>query len=288
MGTATVWRTEQGTLRAPWQIAVFGVVVAASSIFIGGMIYALIALTPAVGWARIARIPVAEWIQVACLLASTSITARLLGTPDIWKYVGLDRDAWRPRHLARGAALGAAVIAVPALAIVAGGISRFETATSGESALFMIWSAMALLVPAALSEEVLFRGLAFSAVRAAIGTGRAILVTSVCFGLAHLFNPDPTVVSVIAVMVAGFLLAMVRVVTGSLAAAFVAHFAVNFTQLALLHAPVSGQAFETPGYRLIPGDPAWLTGGSWGPEGGAAAMAAMLIATFVLKREGRW
>jgi hypothetical protein len=105
--------------------------------------------------------------------------------------------------------------------------------------------------------------------------------------LLHLFNPAPTVLSTVMVGIAGVFLAVVRVTTGSLYAASVAHFAWNFVQAALLHAPVSGLPLPTPGYRLADSGPAWLTGGAWGPEGGLAAAAGMLLATFLLVRRAR-
>jgi hypothetical protein len=40
---------------------------------------------------------------------------------------------------------------------------------------------------------------------------------------------------------------------------------------AVLHVPVSGLPFATPGYRAVITGPDWLTGGSWGPEGGVLA-----------------
>jgi membrane protease YdiL (CAAX protease family) len=282
--SASIWRTEAGALRAPWKVATFGVVVLVTALLLGGVIYALLAATPAIGWAREARIPLDQWLQTICVVAATAVTGRFFGVAEIWRYVGFDGQAWAPRRLLSSGGLGLAIIGIPALLLVAFGAARFEPSTSAESAPFMAWGAAALLVPAALSEELLFRGYAFSVTRDAIGAAKAAVVTSAVFGLAHLLNPGPTVQSVLAVIVAGLFLAAVRVATQSLAAAFAAHLMVNFTQLALLHAPVSGQAFDTPGYRLVPTGPSWLTGGAWGPEGGAAVVAAMLLATFLLRK----
>jgi membrane protease YdiL (CAAX protease family) len=213
----------------------------------------------------------------------------MLGVTDIWTLVGLNRAAWEPRGILVAAALGVAVVCLPALLLIAAGQARFEASASAESAAFMAWGALALLVPAALSEELLFRGFPFTATRDAIGTTWAVVLTSAAFGAAHLFNPGPTALTTIAVAAAGAFLALVRVATGSLAAAFVAHFFVNFAQLVVLHAPVSGQPFEKPGYRLVPTGPEWLTGGAWGPEGGAAVVVTMLAAIFLLSRAaGRW
>jgi hypothetical protein len=67
----------------------------------------------------------------------------------------------------------------------------------------------------------------------------------------------------------------VREHTGSLPAAWGAHLAWNWIMAAVLHVPVSGLPFDTPGYRAVLQGPAWLTGGGWGPEGGAVALVVM-------------
>jgi hypothetical protein len=86
------------------------------------------------------------------------------------------------------------------------------------------------------------------------------------------------------VALAGVFLATVRLSTGSLWAATVAHLVWNLVQAVVLHAPVSGLPLPTPVYRLVDHGPEWLTGGAWGPEGGLAAAAGMLVATFLLLR----
>jgi membrane protease YdiL (CAAX protease family) len=285
MDVMKIWRRADGAVRAPWQILIFGLILALVSVVLGGAIYALLLQTPAIEWARLARVPVAEILQAISILAGTIFTARVLDVPNVWAFIGFGRGTWGVRPILVAAGVGVAVIAVPSLLLVAVGAAHFEGATSAQSALFVAWGAFALLVPAALSEELLFRGFAFTVTRNAIGAAWATVLTSVLFGLAHLFNPEPTVLATISVAVAGAFLAAVRIATGSLGAAFVAHLLVNVTQLVILHAPVSGQAFDTPGYRLVPTGPAWLTGGAWGPEGGAAAMVAMLLATFVLLKQ---
>jgi hypothetical protein len=100
--------------------------------------------------------------------------------------------------------------------------------------------------------------------------------------MLHLLNPDPTLLSTTMVALAGVFLATVRLMTGSLWAAGIAHLAWNLAQAVVLHAPVSGLPMPTPGYRLVDHGPAWLTGGEWGPEGGIAAAGGMLLATFLL------
>jgi hypothetical protein len=45
-----------------------------------------------------------------------------------------------------------------------------------------------------------------------------------------------------------------------------------------MDAPVSGLPFRIPWIDYQPGGPAWLTGGSFGPEGGLLATAAIALA----------
>jgi hypothetical protein len=44
-------------------------------------------------------------------------------------------------------------------------------------------------------------------------------------------------------------------------------------------------ALPQDGRTLTPFGPAWLTGGTWGPEGGMAVVSAMLGASFLLARK---
>lgn len=50
---------------------------------------------------------------------------------------------------------------------------------------------------------------------------------------------------------------------------------------AVAHVPVSGLPFDAPGWRLVPTTPDWWSGGSWGPEGGAAAFLVFAVALFL-------
>jgi len=143
------------------------------------------------------------------------------------------------------------------------------------------------LAPAALFEELLMRGYAFAVLRESAGTAWAVALTSVIFGVLHLWNPGADVRSTALVTLAGVFLAAVVVTLGSLYAAWLAHLAWNWTMAAIFHAPVSGLAFAMPDYRVVDAGPDWLTGGAWGPEGGAAAAAGMTLALLYLYARGR-
>lgn len=206
--------------------------------------------------------------------------------PQSWTQLGFAEGSWHWRRLTVGALLGTALIGGTALLLWLGGWLRFERVAAP---VFMqdTWGGTALrllvvLGPAALWEELAFRGTLYSAFREAVHESTADaathdganvvarLVTSVLFGLVHLTNPGAGVRTTALVMLAGWGLALVRERAG-VPAAFAAHLAWNWIMAAVLHLPVSGLPFATPGYRATVHGPDWLTGGSWGPEGGLAA-----------------
>ena len=205
-----------------------------------------------------------------------------------WAVLGTGEGTWRPRPVLVGAALGTAAILLTAGVLWAARQLHFEwvprMAYVGDS-----WSGTALrllllLAPAALWEELAFRGYLYAVAVEAAPSGQGTLLarsaSSVAFGLVHLMNPGAGVRTTAIVMLAGWCLCVVRERLG-LPAAFAAHLAWNWVMAAVLHVPVSGLPFATPGYRAVVDGPAWLTGGAWGPEGG-------LVAALVLGGAAAW
>ncbi len=186
-----------------------------------------------------------------------------------------------------GLAAGWFAIAVPAGALVGFGAMTIVPAEPGDW-----WRAAgvatAMLAPAALTEELMFRGYPLTLLQRAWGTPVAVVVTSVAFGLMHAINPGVSTQALVMVACAGVFLAIVRLAFASLWAAWLAHFAYNFVQLAVFHTAVSGLALPQPGYRAVPTGPAWLTGGAWGPEAGAAAALGLLVVSFPLAVHAGW
>ena len=198
-----------------------------------------------------------------------------------WALAGFPPGAWSPRALLLGFGSGAAALLLTSLLLFVPGALTFESVSVVDGIGMMDgWSDTALrvlvvLAPAALWEEVAFRGFlqgivveAMSAARSASLVGRA--VASIGFGVVHLANPGAGVRTTVIVMLAGWCLSLLREQAG-LPAAWAAHLAWNWIMAAVLHVAVSGLPFATPGYRGVLRGPDWLSGGGWGPEGGAAA-----------------
>ena len=126
---------------------------------------------------------------------------------------------------------------------------------------------VALLAPAALAEEVMFRGVPLVVLAKFIGRPAALVLLSVLFSLAHLDNPEVSARAIGNVALAGILLSLAFYSPGGMWTAFGAHLGWNGT-LASLGAPVSGLPFDIPYIDYTMGGPPWLTGGRFGPEGG--------------------
>lgn len=219
---------------------------------------------------------------IAVIVASL---AMLKTEPGVgWGSLYLDRPALEPRKISIGLLLGAVGIGVPSALLLLSRELGVRTTPPGSwlnAAAFDV----AFFLLAAAMEELVVRGYLFSLMRRRWGWKTAVIATSLLFGTLHLFNPGADFTSMLNVTLAGLFLAIVLLVTKSLYAAIAAHFAWNWTMAAIFHSVVSGAAIPAPNYATVDNGPDWLTGGVWGPEGGAAATAAMLILIVFLYRK---
>jgi len=199
---------------------------------------------------------------------------------------------FRPRAgapgLAGGLALGAAAAGIALLAAVMVANSHWSRDAGGLGEyLAQVLKTSLVLAPAALSEEFMFRGLPLVLVAAAIGRGTAlVLVAGLVFSLFHGVNPGITPLGLGNIALAGIFLGVAFYAPGGLWTAFGAHLGWNAT-LAALDAPVSGLPFSIPLIDYRAGDPVWLSGGHFGPEGGLLATGAITAALLVAVRWAR-
>jgi membrane protease YdiL (CAAX protease family) len=195
---------------------------------------------------------------------------------------------WR-RGFGAGLVLGILPAAVAMLlGVVAAGAAWIPDEGSLSQYLSRIGIILLVLAPAALAEEVIFRGVPLVLLARILGRPVALVLLSVVFALAHVTNPDVTGRALGNITLAGILLSLAFFSPGGMWAAFGAHLGWNMT-LAGLGAPVSGLPFEIPFVDYSMGGPAWLTGGSFGPEGGllstAAITAAIVLAAQWVRRD---
>jgi uncharacterized protein len=144
------------------------------------------------------------------------------------------------------------------------------------------------LMLAGLFEELLFRGYPFQTLLRDVPPAVPVLLLSLFFGVMHLDNPSGTVFSTVNTALAGVWLAVAYLKTRALWFPTALHFMWNWTMGAFFGLPVSGYNFTpSPVLMATSEEPRWLTGGSYGCEGGAAATIVLAAATIVIWR-ARW
>ncbi len=284
MTTSALFLTAQGRLRSGWRAAVFvlllsvfapvalAIVAIPSFLLPAGRAGAIAAVEMPLTWVSMVVAGVAaHWVMLAFIDRTG------------WGYVGLARAEARVRPVGRGFALGAVAIAVPCAVLLALGWLGLVAAPGGGAPVWRELAVLlAVLIPAALAEELMIRGYLLSALADGIGRVAALLLTSVAFALLHANNPGMAPGALVVVGLAGVFLGAVRFATSSLYAAWAAHLAWNAVLGVALHALVSGAEMGKAGWRTLDTGPDWATGGSWGPEGGVAAGAGLLVATWYL------
>lgn len=138
------------------------------------------------------------------------------------------------------------------------------------------------LLLAALFEELLFRGYAIRRLAEGIGPWAATAVSAVAFSWAHFPNPAVTVLAKLNIFLAGIWLAFAFFSAGGMSLAWGLHFGWNAGLALVFDAPVSGISFYVPAVQYAPGMHAWVDGGGFGPEGGAAGTLVFLAGTALI------
>jgi uncharacterized protein len=193
-------------------------------------------------------------------------------------------DLGKARAFVMGLALGALPAAVAMLlGVLLGGAAWMRDSGGAADYTGGVFTTVGVLAPAALAEEVMFRGVPLVVLARLMGRPAALVLLSVVFSLAHLGNPEVSARAIGNIVLAGILLSVAFYTPGGMWAAFGAHLGWNST-LAALGAPVSGLPFDIPYIDYAMGGPPWLTGGSFGPEGGLLGTVAIAAAIVVAAR----
>ena len=294
--TELILNPRTGLLRSGWRAAIFIALLSSP--------YLIYGLLPKTGEASpVAVIDVTPetildyGVYVTWTVAISWICLRFLERMKISSLGFALRGGWFSDVL-KGCAVGALMIVSLVAIQVAGGGSRlsFNPILRGEQGINwagvrMIAAEMAgaivLLILAAAFEELVFRGYAFQTLLRGAPAVVPVLLFSIYFGWAHWKNPSRTLFSTANTTLAGIWLSIAYLKTRNLWFPTALHFMWNWTMGAFFGIPVSGLQIKNP-FFIVSGDgPVWLTGGSYGSEGGAAATIALTIASVVIWR-ARW
>ncbi|MEV8070666.1 CPBP family intramembrane glutamic endopeptidase [Streptomyces sp. NPDC085995] len=139
------------------------------------------------------------------------------------------------------------------------------------------------MAAAAVTEELLFRGVLFRIAEERVGTWWALTATGVLFGLSHLANEHATVWGALAIAVeAGGMLTAAYVATRSLWLPIGLHFGWNFAESGVFSTEVSGNGATHGLLDSSTSGSALVTGGSFGPEASLYSVLFCVLLTAAL------
>jgi len=190
--------------------------------------------------------------------------------------------------LGRGMLIGWVMFAAVIVNIALLGDYRVDGwgSVSGAVALFGFSAA------AAVTEELIFRGVLFRIIEGRIGTWLALALTAALFGMSHLFNAHATVWGALSIAVeAGAMLGAAYVATRNLWVPIGVHFAWNFAEGGVFGTNVSGTDSPQGLLHGVLSGPTAISGGEFGPEASVYALAVGVLVTVVFlmvaRRRGR-
>jgi membrane protease YdiL (CAAX protease family) len=184
-----------------------------------------------------------------------------------------------PRELAVGIAAGGGAIAAGTVLMFAIGALTYasEAGTAAGWAATIVRDLVVLFIAAA-AEETVFRGYGFQVLARAFGPVAATIGTAALFAWAHVGNPNVTLFAVVNIFLAGLLLGFAYLRTMSLWFATAVHAGWNWVMASLFDLPVSGLSmFKTPLYEPATHGAKWISGGTFGPEGGIAGSVGLIV-----------
>jgi membrane protease YdiL (CAAX protease family) len=220
---------------------------------------------------------------IASAVCARALERRRLGSVGFRLHRGCARD------FGLGSLMGAASLAIAVGIAASAGALIFDVQTRDWVPLARGFTiAFLFFVIAGGTEELIFRGFPFQALVHNLGGARAVAITSLLFGLAHLSNKDASALSTINTILAGIWLGLAYLMTRSLWLATALHWSWNFAMAFIFGLPVSGFPTLSPLSWLSPriGGPVWISGGSYGPEAGVAATVALILSTLTIWKSG--
>ncbi|MDQ1036381.1 membrane protease YdiL (CAAX protease family) [Streptomyces sp. V3I8] len=183
-----------------------------------------------------------------------------------------------PAALGRGTLIGAALFGAVVVNLLTAGYYEVDGIGSVPGAAGLV----GFMAAAAVTEELLFRGVLFRITEERTGTWIALVLTGTLFGLVHLLNPDAGAWGAVAIAIeAGGMLTAAYVATRKLWLPIGLHFGWNYAAGGVFSTEVSGN--DTPQGLLdsTTSGPTPLTGGDFGPEGSVYSVLFCVLATVV-------
>ena len=190
------------------------------------------------------------------------------------------------KHFSLGVVIGAATLCLAVLIAYLFGGEKFEL-NLADGAGALMWSLVVSLGVFALGaawEEAFFRGYILQTFDRSGLAWLAIMLTSLIFGVGHFWNPNATVISTANTVLAGVWFSLAYLKTRDLWLVWGMHLMWNWMQGSIFGIEVSGltEITTTPLLKEIDTGPTWLTGATYGIEGGIACSIALIVSIVVI------
>ena len=199
--------------------------------------------------------------------------------------------AFTPRWLkdfGLGFGLGVLLLSLVVLTLTGLGFYHFR-GFNEDAGRALMWGAILFLgfLGVGLFEEFAFRGYLLQNLMDGLGLPKGVVLSCMIFAGVHTSNPGENPLGILEVLCAGILLLVPVLRTRALWMAVGLHAAWDWSQNFLYNVPDSGQVLPGGLLRTEIHGPAWLTGGSAGPEGSVVALLVTALAALYLSR-ARW
>ncbi|SFR33337.1 CPBP family intramembrane glutamic endopeptidase [Halogeometricum limi] len=287
---ALVWNGEERRPTAPVRL-ILAVVVLFAALVVAGLVVALV-VGPAGPPSTV--VSFAQFVLLTALTFGLAVVVDRRTIADLG--LGFDRDWWL--DLGFGLVLGGVLMTAIFVVALAAGWVRVEGTFTGGSRGFLLGFALLTVqfLGVGISEELLVRGYLLTnvaegfaqSVSRGAAAAVAILVSSVLFGVAHLSNPNATLVSALGISLAGVLLGLPYLLTDELAIPIGIHISWNLSQGGVYGFAVSGLGVGANVIDTAETGPDVFTGGAFGPEAGLLGVAAVVLGTGLVVWYVRW
>ncbi|MFP2906975.1 CPBP family intramembrane glutamic endopeptidase [Pyxidicoccus sp. 3LFB2] len=198
---------------------------------------------------------------------------------------GFALDVRAGRHLGLGVAGGMGLVGL--VALVGWLLGGFHWVRTPDAAVSGLLKAAGTMLAVALFEETLFRGYAFQRAIRGLGARWAQVLFAAIFTLAHSLPPGMDggvmAVAMLNIFLAGLMLGLCYLRTGSLALPVGVHLGWNWMQGSLGFG-VSGKAASGWWTPVLHDRPEWLTGGAFGLEASVISVVVMGLTVLGLSR----
>ncbi|GAB5521268.1 MAG: type II CAAX endopeptidase family protein [Rhodothermales bacterium] len=271
------WNEAEERLRAGWRITLFLLALVGIGMGLLNLLEVILGGRPAPGVKR-------ELAMVGSLaIAATALLP--LGRKYLDKRstvsLGLRFDGTAVKDLVFGWLLSGAMAGSFLLLLMLFGNARVEGVASASVLIAPLLLSFFLYVLVGWWEELFFRGYLFDNLKAGLGLTVAIAVSCVLYGVVHAANPNATILSTVIIVVFGFLRLFGLISTRQLWLSMGMHMGWNFFQGSVFGFAASGQG-DFKLLTLALDGPAWLTGGSFGPEGSVLILPILGLSMLVM------